>query len=125
MTDGELGTDGLSLTGLDAGMFKIVGNALYLKEGAELDFEAKPTLSIEILASRGDELDGAASFTLNVESASETAASEAISDTLVFAPGYGEHERRAPAHRSGVHWIRDVPGAAWSPARWYRPATML
>lgn len=96
MADGGLKTDGLSLTGLDADMFKIVGNALYLKEGAQLDVKAKPALSIEIQASHGNDLDGAARFTLSVESASETAASEAIGDTLMFGPGYddvgGEHQ---------------------------------
>ena len=32
MADGELGTDGLSLTGLDAGMFEIVGNAVRMRK---------------------------------------------------------------------------------------------
>lgn len=89
VADGALGTDGLSLTGLDAGMFEIVGNALYLKEGVELDFGAKPTLSIEILASPG-EFDRAASFTLSVEDPSETRALRGTGDNFVFAPGYGE-----------------------------------
>ena len=92
MADGELDTDGLSLTGLDASMFKIVGNALYLKEGIELDFETKPTLSVEIVASQANGHDEAANFTLNIGSAGETAA---LGDTFVFVPGYeksGEHE---------------------------------
>ena len=90
MADGALRTDGLSLTGLDAGMFKIVGNALYLKEGVKLDFETKPTLSIEIQASHGNGLDEAANFALSVEGAGETTAFEATGDTLVFAPGYDD-----------------------------------
>ncbi len=89
MTDGEVGTDGLSLTGLDAGMFEIVGNALYLKQGIELDFEAKPALSVEILAAHTDGLDAGARFTLNVAGAG-AAALVAANDMLVFAPGYGE-----------------------------------
>jgi hypothetical protein len=87
MTDDKLGTDGLALTGLDAGMFEIVGSALYLKEGIELDFDTKPTLSVEILATHADGLDGA-SFTLNVAGAG-AAALAAVNDVLVFAPGYG------------------------------------
>lgn len=91
MADAELGTDGLSLTGLDAGMFAIVGNALYLKEGIELDFETKPTLSVEILASHANEPDGGASFTLSVAGPDGVApAFAAASDAFVFAPGYGE-----------------------------------
>jgi hypothetical protein len=89
IADGELGIDGLSLTGLDAGMFEIVDNALYLKQGIELDFDAKPSLSVEVLASHAEGLDGGASFTLNVAGAG-AAALAAANDTLLFAPGYGE-----------------------------------
>jgi hypothetical protein len=91
MADAELGTDGLSLTGLDASMFVIVGNALYLKEGIELDFQSKPTLSVEILASHTSGSDGGASFTLSVAGpGGATPAFAAASDAFVFAPGYGE-----------------------------------
>jgi hypothetical protein len=91
VADGELGTDGLSLTGLDAGMFKIVGNALYLKEGIELDFESKPTLSVEILATHASELDRGANFTLSVASSDGmTSTFSAPGDAFVFDPGYGE-----------------------------------
>jgi hypothetical protein len=89
MAEGELGMDGLSLTGLDAGMFEIVDNALYLKQGIELDFDAKPSLSVEILAAHAEGLDAGASFTLNVAGAG-AAALAAASDMLLFAPGYGE-----------------------------------
>lgn len=95
MEDGELGTDGLSLTGLDASMFKIVGNALYLKQGIELDFETKPTLSIVIESSHAGGLGDAASFTLNVASAGETLSPLATDDTFDFEPAYtasSEHE---------------------------------
>jgi hypothetical protein len=89
MTDGGLGTDGLSLTGLDAGIFEIVGDALYLKQGIELDFETRPTLSVEIVATHTGGHDSGASFTLNVAGAG-AAALAAANDMLVFAPGYGE-----------------------------------
>jgi hypothetical protein len=88
VANGALATDGLSLTGLDAGMFKIIGNALYLKEGIELDFDTKPTLSIEIEASHGREDGPAANFTLSVERAGEMASFEAVGDILVFAPDH-------------------------------------
>jgi hypothetical protein len=95
MADGELDTDGLSLTGLDAAMFKIVGNALYLKEGIELDCDTKPTLSIEIQSGHGSGYDAIASFTLNVGSATGALALGA-SDMFEFAADYSdakcEHE---------------------------------
>lgn len=110
MVDGEPGADGLALTGLDAGMFEIVGSALYLKEGIELDFDTKPTLSIEILATNGDGLGTGASFTLNVAHAGSAALAMA-SDMLLFAPGYGETTGMHPliersAVRSGI--IQDL-----------------
>jgi hypothetical protein len=91
LADGELGTDSLSLTGLDASMFKIVGSALYLKHGIELDFETKPTLSIEIQSSHGGGHDGAASFALNVASSGETLLPLAPDDTFDFEPAYAAH----------------------------------
>jgi len=103
MSHGGLDTDGLSLTGLDASMFKIVGNALYLKEGIELDFETKPTLSVEILASQAYGYDGAANFTLNIGNAAETAG---LDDTFVFVPSYGES--------SGEHDVIDLRSAGYA-----------
>jgi hypothetical protein len=85
MTDCELGTDGLSLTGLDASMFEIVDSALYLKQGIDLDFDAKPTLSVEILAPHADGPDEGASFTLDVAGAGASALAVAT-DMFVFAP---------------------------------------
>lgn len=95
LADGELSLDGLSLTGLDAGMFKIVGSALYLKAGVELDFETKPTLSVEILANGDSGPDGVASFALSVGSAAGEP--DATNDTFEFVTDYagGGAEREA------------------------------
>jgi hypothetical protein len=105
MADGELGTDGLSLTGLDASMFKIVGNALYLKEGIELDFETKPTLSVEILASHADVFDGGANFTLSIESTGDAPGVAATGDAFVFASGFGD--------TTGAHQVIDLSSTGY------------
>ncbi|WP_369062367.1 cadherin domain-containing protein [Caulobacter sp. 73W] len=51
VADDALGTNGLSLAGTDAALFEIWGGALYLKAGAALDFEAKPSLNVRVVAS--------------------------------------------------------------------------
>ncbi len=48
VTDDALGTETLTLTGPDADLFEIDGNALYLKAGAVLDFESNPLLEVTI-----------------------------------------------------------------------------
>ncbi len=90
-SDEELSTRGLSIAGLDADMFKIVGTTLYLKAGIDLDLETKPTLSIEIRAGGDSGPDEQINFTLDIENASASNASDshAFSDTFVFAPGLG------------------------------------
>jgi hypothetical protein len=53
----DLDTEALSIAGLDASMFAIVGSTLYLKGGVELDFEAAQSLTNEPLAtSKSDAL---------------------------------------------------------------------
>jgi hypothetical protein len=90
LPDDGRGTEGLSLAGLDADMFKIVGTGLYLKAGIELDFTAKPTLSVEVLANDDAEADAAASFALSVESTHAAAADGRATDMFTFSPGYGD-----------------------------------
>ena len=48
VTDDALGTETLTLSGADAGMFEIVGNDLRLISGASLDFETNPTLDVTV-----------------------------------------------------------------------------
>jgi Ca2+-binding RTX toxin-like protein len=48
VTDDALGSNSLSVTGVDASLFEIVGAALYVKAGVVLDFEAKPSLSVAV-----------------------------------------------------------------------------
>ena len=48
ITDVDGGTNNLSLSGLDAALFRIVGNALFVKAGARLDFETNPLLNVTV-----------------------------------------------------------------------------
>ncbi len=48
IVDDALGTNVLSLTGADAGLFELQGNQLFLRAGAVLDFETNPTLEVTI-----------------------------------------------------------------------------
>ncbi|WP_439543499.1 beta strand repeat-containing protein [Hyphomicrobium sp.] len=48
ITDDALGTETLTLTGADAGLFQVVGNALQIKAGAALDFETNPVLDVVV-----------------------------------------------------------------------------
>jgi VCBS repeat-containing protein len=48
VTDDALGSETLSLSGTDAGLFEIVGTSLFLRKGAALDFETNPTLDVTV-----------------------------------------------------------------------------
>ena len=48
VSDDALGTESLSLSGTDAGLFEIVGNDLRLVAGATLDFETNPSLDVNV-----------------------------------------------------------------------------
>jgi VCBS repeat-containing protein len=48
VTDDALGNETLSLSGVDASLFQIVGNQLQLKPGASLDFETNPDLHVTV-----------------------------------------------------------------------------
>lgn len=48
ITDDDLGQNTLSLSGDDAGMFEIEGDKLYLKAGAQLDFETAVQLDVVV-----------------------------------------------------------------------------
>ncbi|OYW70597.1 MAG: hypothetical protein B7Z37_30250 [Verrucomicrobia bacterium 12-59-8] len=50
VTDDGLGTNVLSLSGADAGVFELNGSALYLKAGTVLDYETKTSYAVTINA---------------------------------------------------------------------------
>ena len=53
VTDIDLGTNTLSLTGADEASFVIVGNELFLKAGVTLDFETKTHYDVAVTVSDG------------------------------------------------------------------------
>lgn len=67
--DDGLGTNQLSLSGTDAGTFEIFNGALYVKSGANLDYETKTTYTVNVQVddtSLGNTPDATAPFMLNL-----------------------------------------------------------
>ena len=67
ITDDGLGTNVLSLAGVDAAHFEIIGNELFLKAGTSLDFETKSSYDVTVQvddASIGGSVDASDTFTL-------------------------------------------------------------
>ena len=48
ITDADGGANVLSLSGVDAGLFEIVGTELFLRAGAVLDYETNPVLNVNV-----------------------------------------------------------------------------
>lgn len=74
ITDDGQGTNGLSLSGSDAGVFELVGTTLYLKAGTTLDFETKTSYSVTVNvddAAVGTTPDASNTFTLSVNNVNE------------------------------------------------------
>jgi hypothetical protein len=74
VTDDGAGTNVLSLSGLDAASFEIVGNALRVAPGVQLNFEAKQTYNVTVSvddSSVGSTPDQSANFVLNVADVNE------------------------------------------------------
>ena len=46
--DDDLGSESLTLTGADAGLFEIDGTELFLRDGVSLDFETNPSLDVTV-----------------------------------------------------------------------------
>jgi hypothetical protein len=69
ITDADGGANVLSLSGVDAGLFEIVGTELFLRAGAVLDYETNPVLNVNVDV---DDVgvpgtpDGTAGFALNI-----------------------------------------------------------
>ncbi|WP_370688308.1 cadherin-like domain-containing protein [Flavimaribacter sediminis] len=81
ISDDILGTNALSLSGLDAGLFEIVGTELYLKAGVSLDFESSPALNVSVLvddATVGATPDDAATLLIAVTNINETPVATAV-----------------------------------------------
>ncbi len=69
ITDDDLGTNNLSLSGADAASFEIVGSELRLRAGTSLDFETTSSFDVTVEvddATVGGTYDDTASHTLNI-----------------------------------------------------------
>ncbi len=74
ITDDGQGTNALSLSGSDAGVFELIGTTLYLKAGITLDFETKTSYSVTVNvddAAVGSTPDASNTFTLSVNNINE------------------------------------------------------
>src|SRR6185295_17354885 len=69
VTDDGLGANHLSVTGVDAGFFQIIGTALYLRAGTALSSTVKPSYSATVNvddSTVGSSPDASVNFTLAV-----------------------------------------------------------
>ena len=92
ITDDGIGTNVLSLSGADAGVFEIEGTALYLKANTKLNFDLKPTLTVSVAVddlSVGATPDAANVFTLNLTSVPSLVSGTSGNDDLTagLTPG--------------------------------------
>ncbi len=87
VTDPDGGSNTLALTGANAGLFEIAGNALFLKAGVKLDFETNSSYAVQVTADdgTGGSPDATSSlYTLLVSNVSpETILGTAAANTLV------------------------------------------
>ena len=104
VADDALGTNVLSLTGADAGLFEVDGAELYLKAGVSLDFETNPVLDV----------------TVEVDDASLPATPE---DSTALAITVANVSEAPSASDAILAWLRTVPTAPWWAAS--RPATRM
>ncbi|MFQ5494592.1 MAG: FecR domain-containing protein, partial [Phycisphaerae bacterium] len=88
VTDDALGSNVLTLSGADAGLFEIVGTELRLTAGAALDFETNPSLDVTVEvddAAVGGTPDSTAPLSIAI-----TPPSNAGDDLLVYTSGDGD-----------------------------------
>ena len=87
VTDDGLGTNTLSLSGVDASFFQITGSALYIKAGTVLDYETKTSYAVTVNvddATVGSTPDASVNFTLSItDVAVETTQAAAVSITEI------------------------------------------
>jgi Ca2+-binding RTX toxin-like protein len=85
ITDPDGGANFLSLSGLDAALFEIVGNALFLRAGAHLDFETNPLLDVTVNVDNtpGGPVDASASLAIAIGNIAEAIIGTAVANTLI------------------------------------------
>ena len=95
VTDDGLGTNVLSLSGVDAGLFEIVGAELYLKAGQNVDFETNPVLNVTV------EVNDAALGGAVEDSEALTIAVLDASPGVTLSPAAGQ---RNPTNQKTIHF---------------------
>ncbi|MCA9033359.1 MAG: cadherin repeat domain-containing protein, partial [Planctomycetaceae bacterium] len=106
VTDDALGTNTLSLSGDDAGLFEIDGNELFLIAGTVLSFATNPVLDVTVNvddSSLGGMPDSSASLSINVLPPA---------DLLIFDAATGRW-RMGVSNGSSFTWMN---GPKWNPA---------
>ena len=110
VTDDALGSETLTLAGINAGAFELVGAALFLKAGTAIDFETLAQLSVTVLvddATIGTTPDGSAILTLSIADANEPPSVVLQNVTTTLAENTSASNRRKVA---GVLIIDDALG---------------
>jgi VCBS repeat-containing protein len=90
VSDDALGTNALSLSGLDASAFEISGTELFLKAGTLLNFELKPSYSVAVNVDDpivGNTPDATTTFNLAIANVNEVLPSVTISEVAPWASG--------------------------------------
>ena len=88
VTDDGLGANNLTLTGMDAGSFQIIGTGLYLRAGTALNASTKPSYSVVVNVDDptvGSTPDANTNFTLTITAAAGGTSSLIISEVAPWA----------------------------------------
>jgi protocadherin Fat 4 len=99
VTDDGLGINTLSLSGPDASSFELVGNALYVRAGVALNFEAKAAYQITVDVdddTLGSDPDVSGNFTLLVNDVDEAPTALALTNTVPTLPENSDTSNRVP-----------------------------
>jgi uncharacterized protein YjiK len=90
IADDGVGTNNLSLTGLDASSFQVIGTALFLKAGTVLNSVSKPNYSVTVNVddpSGGSTPDATANFSVTITAATGGTPSIIISEVAAWSSG--------------------------------------
>ncbi|QEG22393.1 hypothetical protein [Mariniblastus fucicola] len=86
--DDALGSETISLSGVDSGNFEIIGSELFLKSGVDLDFESQASLNVVVAvddSTLGSGIEDSVAFTLSVSDQNEAPAI-ALTNTVGSLP---------------------------------------
>jgi hypothetical protein len=116
VTDDGLGANHLTVTGVDAAFFQIIGTALYLRAGTALNATTKPSYSVTVNVDDpavGTTPDAFANFTLTVTVSTGGTASLIISEVAPWSSG-----NSAPSLRVDWFEVTNIGNATANIAGW-------